>query len=76
MVLVGDDDAGNDDDNTPEQDEPGVTCEEPSVSETGQKKQENYPNINMIKTFNFYPLKVVSRYRDPQIQVGENYSYL
>ena len=76
MVLVGDDDAGNDDDNTPEQDEPGVTCEEPSVSETGQKQQKNYPNINMIKIFNFYPLKVVSRYRDPQIQVGENYSYL
>ena len=25
---------------------------------------------------NFQPLEVVSRYRDPQIQVGENYSYL
>ena len=25
---------------------------------------------------NFYPLEVVSRYRDPQLQVGENYSYL
>ena len=25
---------------------------------------------------NFYPLKVVSRYRDPQHQVAENYSYL
>ena len=23
----------------------------------------------------FHPLKVVSRYRDPQLQVGENYSY-
>ena len=23
---------------------------------------------------NFYPLEVVSRYRDPQLQVGENYS--
>ena len=26
--------------------------------------------------FNFHPLEVVSRYRDPQLQVGENYSYL
>ena len=25
---------------------------------------------------NFHPLEVVSRYRDPQLQVGENYSYL
>ena len=26
--------------------------------------------------FNFQPLEVVSRYRDPQLQVAENYSYL
>ena len=26
--------------------------------------------------FNFHPLEVVSRYRDPQLQVAENYSYL
>ena len=25
--------------------------------------------------YNFQPLEVVSRYRDPQLQVGENYSY-
>ena len=25
---------------------------------------------------NFHPLEVVSRYPDPQLQVGENYSYL
>ena len=25
---------------------------------------------------NFQPLEVVSRYRDPQLQVVENYSYL
>ena len=25
---------------------------------------------------NFHPLEVVSRYRDPQLQVSENYSYL
>ena len=26
--------------------------------------------------FNFHPLEVVSRYRDPQLKVGENYWYL
>ena len=25
---------------------------------------------------NFHPLEAVSLYRDPQLQVGENYSYL
>ena len=25
---------------------------------------------------NFHPPEVVARYRDPQLQVGENYSYL
>ena len=25
---------------------------------------------------NFHPLEVVSRYRDPQLQVSENYAYL
>ena len=25
---------------------------------------------------NFHPIEVVSRYRDPQLQVGENYIYL
>ena len=29
-----------------------------------------------IINLNFYPLEVVSRYRDRQLQVGENYSYL
>ena len=24
----------------------------------------------------YHPLEVASRYRDPQLQVGENYSYL
>ena len=28
-----------------------------------------------IENVNFHPLEVVSRYRDPQLQVGENYSY-
>ena len=25
---------------------------------------------------NFYPREVVSRYRDPQLQVAENYTYM
>ena len=29
-----------------------------------------------LSYLNFHPLKVVSRYREPQLQVGENYSYL
>ena len=29
-----------------------------------------------VNNLNFYPLEVVGRYRDPQLQVGENYSYL
>ena len=27
-------------------------------------------------TSNFHPLEAVSRYRDPQLKVGENYSHL
>ena len=29
-----------------------------------------------LQNLNFLPLEVVSRYRDPQLKVGENYSYL
>ena len=29
-----------------------------------------------INNLNFHPLEVVSRYRDPQLQAGENCSYL
>ena len=28
-----------------------------------------------LNNLNFHPLGVVSRYRDPQLQEGENYSY-
>ena len=37
-----------------------------------------YTNISTAKLFNlnFHPLEVVSRWRDPQLQVGENYSDL
>ena len=39
---------------------------------------ETYLNALHAKLFyfNFHPLEVVSRYRDPHFQVGENYSYL
>ena len=29
-----------------------------------------------LNHLNFQPLEVVSRYRDPQLQVAENYAYL
>ena len=29
-----------------------------------------------IKKIFYYPLEAVSRYSDPQLQVGENYPYL
>ena len=34
------------------------------------------PEDAKLRKFNFHPLEVVSRYRDSQLQVGENYSYL
>ena len=34
------------------------------------------PWIAKLFNLNFHPLEVVSRYRDPQFQVAENYSYL
>ena len=33
------------------------------------------PFPSYLSYLNFHPLKVVSRCRDPQLQVGENYSY-
>ena len=35
----------------------------------------NFLSFN-FNNVNFHPHEVVSRYRDPQLQVGENYSYL
>ena len=31
--------------------------------------------VSTLGVFNLHPLEVVSRYRDPQLQVGENYNY-
>ena len=33
------------------------------------------PQSAKLNHLNFHPLEVVPRYRDPQLQVGENYSY-
>ena len=33
------------------------------------------PLGDKLNNLNFYPLKVVSRYRDPQLQVSENYLF-
>ena len=32
--------------------------------------------LSLLHTLNFHPLEVVSRYREPQIQVGENHSFI
>ena len=32
--------------------------------------------VEPLRTNNFHPPEVVSRYREPQLQVGENYSHL
>ena len=34
------------------------------------------PQSDKLNNLIFHPLEVVSRYRDPQLQVGENYSHL
>ena len=35
-----------------------------------------YPKSAKLDVLNFNPVEDVSRYRDPQLQVGENYSCL
>ena len=47
----------------------------------GQRSQFCYflslnPYLTESIYLNFHPLEVVSRYRDPQLKVGENYSCL
>ena len=37
---------------------------------------EYHPHPAKLIYLNFHPLEVVSRYRDPQLQVAENYSFL
>ena len=33
------------------------------------------PCVNVNIYFNFHPLEIVSRYRDPQLQMSENYFF-
>ena len=37
---------------------------------------ESSPFARQVIYLNFLPLEIVSRYRDPQLQVGEKYSFL
>ena len=34
------------------------------------------PLLAKLSHLNFYPLEIVFRYRDPQLQVSKNYSYV
>ena len=37
---------------------------------------ERVNRLSLGYSLNFHPLEVVSRYRDPQLQEGENYSFV
>ena len=45
------------------------------IQRDGISSQLN-PYSAMVSDLKFYPLEVVSRYREPQLPMGENYSYL
>ena len=45
------------------------------ISYTATHCDKINPYSAKINYLNFHPLVVVSRYREPQLQVGENYSY-
>ena len=40
----------------------------------GMNIAEVYPIPAKLLNWNFHPLEIVCRYRDPQLQAGENYS--
>ena len=50
-------------------------CVLKSISTSSGKQMLTLIPLSLIY-LNFHPLEVVSRYRDPQLQVGENYLYL
>ena len=50
--------------------------EECGIKELEKQNKFMVLNPSTAKLFNFHPLEVVSRWRDPQLQVGENYSDL
>ena len=47
-----------------------------SLDESFVVKFRISPLVVMLSNSSFHPLEDVSRYRDPQLQVGENYSYV
>ena len=47
-----------------------------NVNFSNLKGQLQNTKIAMLFNFNSHPLEAVSRYRDPQLQVGENYLHL
>ena len=48
----------------------------PSLTEEDEFTRHIYPLHAKVSYLNFHPLEVVGRYRDSQLQVGENYSDL
>ena len=49
---------------------------EPTLDERLMFAGPEAPSASATSNLNFNPLEVVSRYRDPQLQVAENYSNL
>ena len=46
------------------------------LSDSNENGESDTLTLAKINNLNFHPLEVVARYRDPQLQVGKNYSYL
>ena len=55
----------------------GTTYSTPEINVTAYREFQLAPALNaLVANFLFYPLEVVSRYRDPQLEVGENSTFL
>ena len=52
-----------------------TTCSFYCVTVSMNGNSDINPLIAVLSYLNFDPLEVASRYREPQLQVGENYSY-
>ena len=48
------------------------SCKTQTGNNKGMSLYKYNPLFAVLSHLNFYPHKVVSRYRDPQLQVGEN----
>ena len=55
-----------------------ISSQEDGLLYKNQQSFKLTPNPHLAKLIylNFHPLEIVSRYRDPQLQVSENYSWL